>query len=116
MSAFYTNLRATATRLIGQYGKTATLTKPGATTGPEWDPTPGTPTDYTVNLVELGYSLTNRDATLIERGDKMLLIEAEVEPVLEDTITVDGGVLRLIDVQPLNPGGTVLLYEAQARV
>ena len=114
--SFYDRLLSTATRLIGQYGKDATLTKPGTPTGPEWNPTPGTPTDYTVKLVETGYSLTNRDATLIERGDKMLLIEAAVEPALEDSITVDGSVLRLIDVQPLNPGGVVLLYEAQARI
>jgi hypothetical protein len=111
----YRPLLATANRLIGNFGKPAIISRQGEATGPAWNPQPGLATDRDTLCVELSYSLTNRNESLIQRGDKLLLLRAGVEPAVGNTITVDAITYQVIDVQPLNPGGTVMLYEVQAR-
>lgn len=66
-------------------------------------------------LVEL--ALTNRDATLVLKGDKLGLISTaiDIEPVKDDRILLGGVPYNFIDLQPLSPGGQVLLYEFHAR-
>lgn len=111
---FYGRLEETATRLIAKYGKTATLVK-FVESGPAHNPTINeSPSD--VELVETGYSLTNRNETLIQTGDKLGIIStAGLAPELADKIEIDSVRYSFVDVQPLNPGGTVLIYEFVAR-
>lgn len=116
MSTFYDRLLATANRLIRDKGKTAYVITPGAETGPPHNPTIGPSTRTECKWVETGYSLTNRDGSLVQVGDKMGIVEASGTPELTDTFE-DGGIeYQFVDVQPLNPGGTVMLYEIQARL
>lgn len=117
-TAFYARLEATARRLIDRYGYTSHLEREGAPTGPPHNPQPGPPTQYACRLVETEYSLTNRDATLVQQGDKLGLISTAVDtvPLLTDRILIDGRPYRFIDVQPLRPGGRTLLYEFHARI
>ena len=107
-----------AERLIRENGKPAYIINPGATTGPEWDPQPGTPTRELVYFVETRYSMTDRNATLVQVGDKMGLISTETGIVPEKSrskIEIDGIIYQLLDVSPLNPGGVVMLYKIHAR-
>lgn len=118
MSAFYDRLEATAQRLIAQYGFGADLVRAGTPTGPAHDPQPGAPTRHACKVVEIEYSLTNRDATLVLQGDKLGLISTEglsIVPTKDDTLDIVGDVYRFVDLQPLRPGGQVLLYEFHAR-
>ncbi len=117
MSAFYDRMQATATRLIDRYGYATRLERDGAPTGPPHNPQPGTPTQHDCKAVELDYSLTNRDTTLVQQGDKLGLISTAIDiaPTKDDRILLGGEPFQFIDLQPLSPGGQVLLYEFHAR-
>ena len=117
MSAFYDEMRAVAVELIAEFGYQTQLQRDGAPTGPPHNPQPGQPTSHVCTVVELEYSLTNRDATLVLTGDKLGLISTviDIEPVKDDRILLGGVPYNLIDLQPLSPGGQVLLYEFHAR-
>lgn len=118
----YVRLETTAKRLIAANGKAVTIIRPGADTGPEWDPQPGVDTNHAAVMVETGYSLTyyspvNRSDGLVQAGDKLGLISTSVDitPALSDSIQIDGETYGFVDIQPLNPGGTTLLFQIIAR-
>lgn len=115
MSDFYDGLQATATRLIKQFGKAASLETEGAPTGPEWDPQPGAPVLTPITVVETGYSLTNRNETLIQSGDWVGIADSAVAIVQGAALLIGGRRLQVVEVQAINPGGTVLLYEVVGR-
>lgn len=117
MSSFYDRMQATATKLIDRYGYSTQLERDGAPTGPPHNPQPGEPTLHACKVVDLEYSLTNRDATLVQRGDKLGLISTavDIQPETDDRLLLGGQLYRFIDLQPLSPGGQVLLYEFHAR-
>lgn len=112
----YLRLEATARRLIAAYGKDAVVVREEVS-GPPHAPVI-TPVSYPCKLVDTGYSITNRDGTHIQTGDKVGIIStaAEVEPALQDRIRIDEVEYRFVDLQPLNPGGLTLLFEYVARV
>ncbi|KGU41856.1 hypothetical protein [Xanthomonas citri] len=117
MSEFYDEMRAVAEELIEEFGYTAHLQRAGAPTGPPHNPQPGPATQHACKVVELEYSLTNRDATLVLKGDKLGLISTAIDtvPTLSDRIVLGNDLFTFIDLQPLSPGGQVLLYEFHAR-
>ena len=118
MTAFYDRLEATAQRLIGQYGFGADLVRAGTPTGPAHNPQPGAPTRHACKVVEVEYSLTNRDATLVLQGDKLGIIstaDLSIVPTKDDDLDIGGEVFHFVDLQPLRPGGQVLLFEFHAR-
>lgn len=116
MNPLYVRLEATAKRLIASYGKPAAIVREERS-GPPHAPVV-TEVEYLVTLVETDYSLTNRDATLVQAGDKVGIIstDAEVTPDLHDRLRIDGVDFRFIDLKPLNPGGLTLLFEFVARI
>jgi len=113
MTFDFARLKATADRLIARFGKTAVLVS-FETSGPDFDPTV-TETTTDITLVELSYSLTNRNESLVQSGDKLFLVQADAAPSLDDKIRLDGVDYAMVDVQPLSPGPLVLVYEVQAR-
>lgn len=116
MAFDYSSLKSTAERLIENFGKSATLIQPAEpdSDADPWDPVGDSKS--TITLVETGYSLTNRNETLVQSGDKIWLVSTAGEDVeLEDKIKLDSREYSLVDVQPLNPGGTTLLFEVHAR-
>lgn len=117
MSAFYDRMQATAERLIARFGYATQLERDGAPTGPPHNPQPGPATRYDCRVVELEYSLTDRDTTLVQQGDKLGLISTSVgiPPGKDDRLLLGGQLYHFIDLQPLSPGGQVLLYEFHAR-
>lgn len=117
MSAFYDRMKATAERLIDRFGYATKLERDGAPTGPPHNPQPGPATQHDCTVVELDYSLTDRDATLVQKGDKLGLISTAVDvlPGKDDRLMLGGQLYHFIDLQPLSPGGQVLLYEFHAR-
>ncbi len=117
MSAFYDRMQATAKRLIGLYGYATKLERDGAPTGPPHNPQPGPATQHDCTVVELDYSLTDRDSTLVLQGDKLGLISTavDVQPAKNDRLLLGGQWYHFIDLQPLSPGGQILLYEFHVR-
>lgn len=117
MSSFYDRMQATATRLIDRFGYATQVERDGAPTGPDYNPQPGPPTRHACKVVELEYSLTNRDATLVLQGDKLGLISTAIDivPTKDDRVLLGGELYHFIDLQPLQPGGQAILYEFHAR-
>lgn len=112
----YSGLKATASRLIDRFGQDATLSKQGADTGQPWDPEPGASVTSAIVLCDIGYSLVNRNETIIQKGDRRVLISAAgSEPVVGDEVIVESQTYGVIESMPLTPGGTVLLYEVMLR-
>ena len=113
----YTKLLATAQRLLDQYGKDAKLVRTAVTGGPAHNPTTTT-SELDIKLVETGYSITNREGTLVVDGSKIGIISTTGGnvPQMDDRIKIDGEEYSFVDkgIQPLNPGGIVLLYEFEA--
>jgi hypothetical protein len=52
---------------------------------------------------------------LIQQGDKMLIIDDTFEPLLTDTVTINGADWQIIDVTPVEPGGQAVIYYIQVR-
>lgn len=118
MSSDYDELEAMAQEMIAEFGFSADLVRAGTPTGPAHNPQPGAPTRHDCKMVEIEYSLTNRDATLVLQGDKLGLISTEglsIVPTKDDALDIGGDVYRFVDLQPLRPGGQVLLFEFHAR-
>jgi len=119
MAIDYDSLRInTAERLLRENGKIAQIVTPGAATGPSYNPSPLPPTKEPVYFVETRYSMTDRNQTLVEVGDKIGLVSTETGAIPKKSINqieIDDVLYRFIDVQPLNPGGVVMLYKVHCR-
>jgi len=118
MTFDYTSLRdGTVEPLIAQFGKAATLTQPGVATGPEYDPTPGTPTVYAVTVVETRFSMADKAGTLVQEDDRMFLMSTANDPVtdLKGALTLGGDTLQVINLEPLKPGLVVMLWRVHCR-
>ena len=119
MPAFdYTRSRATADRLIARFGQAGAVRRSGAPSGDPWNPVPGSPTDHPCTLVDLDYTAREIDGTLIRATDRKVLVAAgglAVEPSVADRIVIAGTALEIVRVSPLAPGGTIVMYEIQAR-
>ncbi len=117
MNRFYDRMQATAERLIARFGYATQLERDDAPTGPPHNPQPGPATRHDCKVVELEYSLTDRDTTLVQQGDKLGLISTaiDIKPSKYDRLLLGDQLYHFIDLQPLSPGGQVLLYEFHAR-
>jgi hypothetical protein len=120
MSGFnYDSLRiSVAEKQIKRFGKIAQIVTPGAATGPKYNPSFLPPTKEPVYFLETRYSMTDRNQTLVEVGDKMGLVSTETGAIPQKSINqieIDDVLYQFIDVQPLNPGGVVMLYKVHCR-
>jgi hypothetical protein len=123
MSAFYDRQAATAQRLLAQFGQPVTVSR---VTGGTEDPLTGdvtgqTTESYTPNGVLLNYSVkeagdSRAAGNEIRTSDrKLLLAPFDVDPVVTDLVTVDGGEWTIIRIKTLRPAGQTLLHEIQVR-
>ncbi|WP_421710853.1 hypothetical protein [Alcanivorax sp.] len=123
MSAFYDRQAATAQRLLAQFGQPVTVSR---VTGGTEDPLTGemtgqTTESYTPNGVLLNYSVkeagdSRAAGNEIRTSDrKLLLAPFDVDPVVTDLVTVDGGEWTIISIKTLRPAGQTLLHEIQVR-
>lgn len=117
MTFDYARSRVVADRLISRFGQEATLSRP-VSTGPAHNPVEGTPQIHSVRLVVEEYRQNEIDGTRVLRTDKKVLLAKAaltIEPTTTDQLLIGGKAHAIIDVRPLNPGGSVVLYEIQAR-
>lgn len=95
----------------GGAGLYATITRPGATSGPEWAPIEGVPVTYQVAVVDTNIKLRDAAGNLTGQITRALMIEAGiVVPAKGDTITVRGVDHIIDEVQTTAPGGVDLMY------
>ncbi|CAN7169467.1 hypothetical protein LJR202_000282 [Brevundimonas sp. LjRoot202] len=120
MSTFdYSRPLATANRLIEKFGQLGAIRREGAPTGPAYDPTPGAPVDHPARFAVMSYGSNEIDGSRILTTDKKVLLapgSLAVEPTTSDLLVeADGSTLTIIDVDPLKPAETTLLWTVQAR-
>lgn len=111
----YSGLKGTAETLIAKFGQTMYLMRSTATGS--YNPTIST-TSYAATGVLTEYAIRERDGTLIRVNDKKAIISTEslaIVPNNEDKLKVGGVTHEIIDVSPLSPGGTTLIYKMQVR-
>ena len=115
----YSNLTATAVRLIDQFGTTLTLTRKG---DGAYDPSTGTvggaPQHARTRAVKATYHAQEIDGTNILAGDAKVLVSPDIalSPVAGDSIEISGESLRVMRCDEIKPADTVVLYIVQARV
>jgi hypothetical protein len=104
-----------AIQLLGQAG---TIIRRGAATGTPYNPTPGAPVNHSCTLVVGNYRNNEIDGSRVLASDKKVVIakgSLTIEPSLSDKLVIGGVEHAILDVQPISPGGTVLMFEVQAR-
>lgn len=116
MAFDYANAQATAERLIAKFGQSATL-KQTANSGTAYNPT-RTTTSHTCTVVVVDYKNFEIDGTIIKQGDKRVLVSTgglAVAPAVHDVLAIGGVDHAVLAVMPLDPGGTTVYWELQAR-
>lgn len=114
----YASLQATSRRLLAKFGQSITLTQQTAS---EYDADTGGVTSTTVTTIDNGvilpYSngIQNATGSLIQQGDAQILIQCDVVPKPNDTLTIQSQVWTIINVKALEPSGINLLYECHVR-
>lgn len=93
----------------------------GRETSSSFNPVTGVDTTasstYTGYGAGFDYKRSEIDDEVIQRGDVRLLLEATTTtPLIGDTVTYNSTVYRVMNIDELSPGGTVLRYEIQLRI
>ena len=111
-------MRHTATALINRFGAAATITR---TDGATFDPatggyTGGTTTTITGNGARMRFERSEIDGEIIQRGDFRLLFGAGTgEPQIDDVVTFDGQIYRIMAVLSTSPSGIAVMYDLHCR-
>lgn len=102
--------------LLEDFGSDLTLTRD---VGGTYDPatgtyTNGTATTFTVRGVFINYRDDRVDGSVIQMGDRQLLVSSGGSTTVPQIGDLVGG-LRLIDVRTFAPNGTAIAWACQAR-
>ncbi|KGB00069.1 putative phage structural protein [Enterobacteriaceae bacterium ATCC 29904] len=112
----YRRMRATATRLLTENGKTYRLTRGSGTVRDQFGKEVTTPTTVaTVTGVITEYSSREIDGSLIATGDKKLAATFETEVRIDDRIEIDGKKWRVVQPNPVKPADVLISYNIQLR-
>lgn len=119
MSFDYAKTAATATRLLQRFGQSATLKRE---TGTRYDPATGAMVAVAAECpciaAVLDYTARDIDGTLIQQGDKRVLIGPYINltPQAGDVIELSTGAsVTVIAVTTTAPAGRAVLFDAQCR-
>ena len=118
MSKFYTDLAATAARLLIKYGQSATWAHDNgdSTFNPATGVTSGgTTTAYAAKGALLEFDTNRVDGASILTTDKRFLMQVGAKPEISDVITVNSVAYQTINILETNPAGTPVIYEVQLR-
>ena len=115
----YAATQTRAAALLTDKGRAVTLTRK---TAGSYDTATGTValTDATTAttgvLLPLSRGFTHREGTNIRVGDQQLLLPGNLAaPNIDDTVTIGGTLYVIVEVSPLNPGGTNLIWDCIVR-
>jgi len=116
--SFYSALADTATKLLTSKGQAASWSHSnndssfnpatGETSG-------GSTTAYSAKGVLLNFNTARIDGTWVISSDRRFIMDAGSIPEISDVITVDSIAYQVLAVSPINPAGTVVIYELQLR-
>jgi hypothetical protein len=113
------SLQNSAASLIARKGRSVTLAKLGASTyNTATGVASASSTNYTFNALVLAYSNRERDGTLIQAGDRKIVLTgkgAGATPEVGDTVTVGSITFKLVDVQVVVENTDNLIFTCQGR-
>lgn len=118
MTFDYAELATTAEELLTEFGQDVTRTSYTAGT---YDPATGATTPTTASttrkgaIFDFGAGQTLVRGTLIQAGDKRLLVDVDAAINPQDHFTVGGKEYVIISVGEINPAGTRVLYDLHLR-
>jgi len=118
MSFDYTKTREKANSLIVKFGMPLIVRRAQTDSTTPWNPEELSHTDYPGYGVVTEFNRREVDGTLVQTGDKKVLLSAEdlqIAPETSDLVVVDGVEYKIVTINPLSPAGTVVLYELQIR-
>lgn len=111
--------------LLREHGYDLTFRRP--LNGGSYDPATGAISgganaDETARVVFLSYTARDIDGTLVQRGDRKAVMAATYNgaaltkvPQIDDELRGEGDAVRIISVQTIKSGATVVAYICQAR-
>ena len=123
MSDFYNRLQNTALKLISDKGAPCVIRSAPISggfdeiTGQMLDDIPSTTQQGVCVVLNYKDSLVNQPESLIQQGDKKLLLSAKGVTLdsLNGKIEALGSVYTIISAKDLNPAGITLVYEIHGR-
>ena len=105
--------------LIAEFGDDIILRTRAIESGAEpWDPTYNPPVDFPGKAVRTRFKQDQIDGRLIQRDDVLYLVSpgnALPDPELVDKLVDGGAVFNVINIDPLQPGPTTMLWKVQCR-
>lgn len=115
MSYDYQKLANTASKLLAKFGRTVEIKR---TTGNIVDPvtgqvTAGSTATLSANGIFRSYPDALIDGTRILKGDRELIIDSTVTPLITDKPKINGEYWSIKNITSSNPAGTPLVYFLQ---
>ena len=90
-----------------------TISRPGAPTGPSWNPTPGTPVVHTFTAKPSAKAYTQRTGLALgakEQVYSLVNIGVTIAPSTTDVLTIDGVEWSVLEVIPMDSAGYVISW------
>lgn len=120
MAINYSNLQTKATALLQNNGQSITFSY---TSGAVIDPATGTVTSAgtVTNVSGYGVASNYRNAeidgeSILASDVRLIASNVATEPEPDWTVIVNSRTWRVMDVQPINPAGTNIIYICQLRI
>jgi len=116
--AFYNKMATTAKNLLAKFGVAWTITR---NTGEVIDnitgavTSAGTSATFTPKGVLTVYDKRLMGNGRIEQGDRLLILDDTVLPLMTDKPTINGVVWNIQDIEIVEPAGIPLVYKVQVR-
>lgn len=109
-------MSATASRLIASYGKSMTLVRNNDSIDPVTGVnTPGSDQQFSVNGIFKLYPDNLIDGTRITASDRLIVLDNGVEPLLTDTIEINGALWPIEEIKTSEPADDTLVYFVRVR-
>ena len=118
MTFDYTSIRdGVVEPQLAAFGKDATLTQPGVATGPEYDPTPGTPTEYPSRVLEIDFTVKDKTGGLVQEDDIKFMLSTAGDPLpdLKGTLAIGSTTWQVVKLKPKSPGPVTLFWYVHCR-
>ncbi len=118
----YSTTAARVTNTLTKFGRTVTRTAKTAGTYVPGGTVTGSSTATSSRIAALfdfgGQSMTGQQyvrGSLVQQGDKQMLLDATGAVELNDTYTVGSDVYTVVSIGEVNPAGTPVVYDLHAR-
>ena len=114
--SFYDDMASTSSRLISRFGQIFMLVREVDSI----DPVTGVNTEgatrrYQVNGLLKTYPDNLIDGTRIKHSDRLIILDAKLEPLLTDKIRIQNNDWNIENIKASSPAGVALVYFVQVR-